>query len=59
MSTIKSSSKTWSSANDDATIALWQTYSHILSTLFEIFQDKYENANTQIKAIQIFKNVEK
>lgn len=43
--------------NAYATKVLRQNLSHILSTLFEISQDKYKNANTQIDTTSIFKKI--
>lgn len=55
MFTIKSSSQTRWSANADETQALRQNYFHILSTLFEISQNKYENVDTRTDGVSILK----
>lgn len=53
------SSQTRWSANANATKALRQNYTHILSILLEIYQDKSENGNTRFDAINILKKLKK
>lgn len=57
--TIKSSSQKRWSANADVTKALLQNYTHILSILLKISQDKNENGNTRFDAINILKKLKK